>query len=476
MKKTFEKKSNILEGNLAKNIIIYTIPTILTGVLQLLFNATDTVMVGSFAGHSALASVGATGALINLIVNVFMGLSVGASVCVAQYYGSKNKDGVSQTTHTAMILALVMGVFVAIFGFVCSRTFLEMMGTPKDVIDGSTLYMRIYFLGMPANMLYNFGAGILRSQGDTRNPMIYLTISGFLNVGLNALFMIVFHMTVDGVAWGTVASQYLSAILITAHLFRTSEWARLELSKMRITVSRMKRIIRIGLPAGLQSFLFSCGNVVVQSSVNSFGGDFMAGNTAAQNIEGFIWIAMNAFQHTSLTFVGQHLGAKKVNKIPKIIALNVIFVTATGVLTAALALIFRYPLLSLYLDEESIIETAIDRLFIIAGSYFLCGIMDAFTGALRGLGNSVVPMVLTVISVCGVRITWVFTAFKILRDTDFAHIILYVCYPLSWILAITSMAIATAILYKKLKKSPLYAECFENSAKAKKKRVVVNEA
>jgi putative MATE family efflux protein len=329
---------------------------------------------------------------------------------------------------------------------------------------------------MPANMLYNFGAGILRSQGDTKNPMIYLTISGFLNVILNAIFLIVFDMTVDGVAWATVSSQYLSAILIISHLFRTSEWTKLELSKMRITVSKMKKIIRIGIPAGFQSFLFSCGNVVVQSSVNSFGGDFIAGNTAAQNIEGFIWMAMNSFQHTALTFVGQHIGAKKVDKLPKIIGLNVLFVTLTGVFTAAIAIIFRYPLLGLYLDEASIIETAIDRMFIIAGSYFLCGIMDVLTGTIRGIGNSIVPMVLTVGSVCGVRIVWVFTVFKLLRDTDYAHMILYSCYPLSWLAAVAAMAVAVVVLYKKLKKNPIYAECFVKSGQNKKNKEVVNEA
>lgn len=454
-------KSRILEGNLVKNIILYTIPTILTGVLQLLFNATDTVMVGKFAGPGALASVGATGALINLIVNVFMGLSIGASVCVAQAYGAKDKEGVSQTTHTAMILALIMGIFVGAFGFLCSRTFLGLMDTPSDVIDGSTLYMKIYFLGMPANMLYNFGAGILRSKGDTKNPMIYLTISGAVNVALNAIFMLCLHMTVDGVAWATVCSQYLSAVLIIAHLMRTDDWTKLELLKLRITVSKMKKIMLIGLPAGLQSFLFSCGNVAVQSSVNSFGGDFMAGNTASGNIEGFIWIAMNAFQHTALTFVGQHIGAKKVNKLPKIILLNVLFVAFTGIALAATIIVFRYPLLSLYLDDPAIIETAIDRMLIIATTYFTCGIMDVLTGSLRGLGSSMVPMVLTVVSVCGVRITWVYTIFKALRATSYAHTILYLCYPASWIIAVIAMAIATVILYKKLKRNPIYAQCYQ---------------
>ena len=461
MKSKANTKSRILEGNLVKNIILYTIPTILTGVLQLLFNATDTVMVGKFAGPGALASVGATGALINLIVNVFMGLSIGASVCVAQYYGAKDKEGVSQTTHTAMILAFIMGIFVGAFGFFCSRTFLGLMDTPSDVIDGSTLYMQIYFLGMPANMLYNFGAGILRSKGDTKNPMIYLTVSGALNVVLNAIFMLCFHMTVDGVAWATVCSQYLSAVLIIAHLMRTDDWTKLELSKLKITVSKMKKIMIIGFPAGLQSFLFSCGNVAVQSSVNSFGGAFMAGNTAAGNIEGFIWIAMNAFQHTALTFVGQHIGAKKVNKLPKIILLNVIFVTLTGVILAATVIVFRYPLLSLYLDDKSIIETAIDRILIIATTYFLCGVMDVLTGALRGLGSSMVPMVLTVVSVCGVRITWIYTIFKALRSASYAHTVLYLCYPVSWLIAVIAMAIATVILYKKLKRNPIYAQCYQ---------------
>lgn len=453
MKNRAISKDRVLEGNLVKNIIFYTIPTILTGIFQLLFNATDTIMVGKFAGPNALAAVGATGALISLIVNVFMGLSIGASVCVAQYYGAKDKKSVSETTHTAMILALVMGIAVGILGYFCSRTFLELMDTPADVINGSTLYMKIYFLGMPANMIYNFGAGILRSQGDTKNPMVYLTISGFLNVFLNAIFLLRFHMTVDGVATATVCSQYLSAILIIWHLMRTSEWTKLELSKLKLDVSKMKKIMMIGLPAGIQSFLFSCGNVVIQSSINSFGGDFMAGNAASSNIEGFIWIAMNAFNQTALTFVGQHVGARRVSKIPRIIWLNVLFVSLTGISLAACTIIFRYPLLGLYLDDPSIIETAIDRLLIIATTYFVCGIMDALTGALRGLGSSLTPMVLTVVSVCGVRITWVFTIFKANRASDMAHIILYLCYPVSWMAAVLSMAVAVYVFYRRIKRA-----------------------
>lgn len=444
-------ESSYTEGPLLKKLILFTIPLMLSGILQLLFNAADLVVVGRYAAdHTALAAVGATGALINLITNLFIGLSVGCSVSVAQYFGAKEDRDVSEVVHTSIVTSIIGGVIVMAIGLLGSRTFLGWMDTPADVIDQATLYMTIYFVGMPAVMLYNFGAAILRSIGDTRNPLIYLSIAGVLNVFLNLYFVIALHMGVAGVALATILSQTLSAALIVIHLFRSRECYRLELKKLRIYPNKLVKILRIGIPAGLQGTVFSISNVVIQSSVNSFGSLFMSGSTAASNIEGFIYIAMNAFHHTALTFVGQNMGAKKYHRVTRIFLLCLLMVTVLGLVLGMSAYLAGPALLSIYCPGDAVaISYGMERMAVIATTYFLCGMMDVMTGTLRGMGYSVVPMIITVVGVCGIRILWIYTVFAAVH-TPF---MLFISYTISWIISFAAQGIFFLCMRRKMLRS-----------------------
>ncbi len=442
--------TSITEGPLLKNLIIFALPLIATGLLQTAFNAADTIVVGRFAANGKLAvgAVGATGSLINMILNILLGLSVGAGVCVAQAVGAKDYKSAKETTHTALLLAIFFGVIVAIFGFTFCRTFLSWMKTPAEQIDLSTLYLRIYFIGTPFNIVYNFMASVMRSTGDTKHPLIFLTIAGATNCVLNLIFVTVFGMSVDGVAIATIASQALSAVMIVTYMMRKKDFVcRISFKELKLSKDKARRIIRIGLPAGLQSFLFSISNVTIQSSVNSFGADVVSGNSAAGNIEGFIWIAMNAFQHSSMTFIGQHVGARKTKRIPKILLLNLLLVTGIGATLGALAYFFRHFLLNIYLPgEETVIAYGAKRMTVIATTYFICGILDVFTGSIRGLGDSVSPMILTLVGTCGLRLLWVFTIFQMYRT----QYMLYASYPVSWIITDIAYAIDFVIVYRRL--------------------------
>lgn len=432
-------------------ILVYTLPIVATGILQLLFNAADLIVVGKFSGDSALAAVGSTGALINLIVNLLTGLSVGASVAVAQAYGAKNNKVLSDVVHTAICISVIGGIIFGMIGFFGAKTFLELMGNPSDVIDQATLYLKIYFAGVPVMMLYNFGAAILRSVGDTRHPLIFLSISGVINVMLNLMFVIGFGMDVDGVAYGTVISQAIAALFVVIYLARSKEAYKLEFSKLKIHKKEFLEMLRIGIPAGLQGTVFSLSNVVIQSSINDFGKVVMAGNTASSNIEGFIYIAMNSFYHAALTFIGQNIGAGHPEKIRKVMGLSALMSALTGVILGALALTFNHSLLSLYCSED---PTAIDyglvRMEIIATTYFLCGIMDTLTGSIRGMGNSVSPMVISMLGACGIRILWINTIYKRINYTSIfeKQRMLYLCYPISWILTCIALFICFIIVRK----------------------------
>ena len=437
------------ERSLLGQTLLFSLPLIATGVLQLLFNAADLVVVGQFAGSESLAAVGATGALINLIISLFQGLAVGASVNVAQYYGAKDERGVYETVHTAIPVSVIAGLILTVIGFFGTRTFLLWMDTPPDVIDLAALYMKIYFLGVTSLMVYSFGASILRATGDTKHPLIFLVIAGVLNVVLNLILVIFFHLGVAGVAIATVASQTLSAVLVIIHLIRTDEYVRLRPKEMRIYRDKLIKILRIGIPSGLQGGMFSLSNVVIQSSVNSFGSAVMSGNTAAANIEGFIWIAMNSYHQSALTFVGQKTGAREYDKIPRILRMNLILVTAIGIGMGLTAYLLRYPLLGIYLPgAPEQVEYGIQRMLVITITYFTCGIMDTLTGAIRGLGNSLVPMIITVLGVCGVRLLWIYTIFG-MYHTQF---ILYVSYPISWVLSFVVQLIAFILIFKRMKK------------------------
>ena len=439
---------DMTEGPLLPKILAFSGPLILTGILQLLYNAADVIVVGNYAdGHAPLAAVSSTGSLINLLVNIFMGLSVGASVVIARCYGARDVIRMRKAEHTAMTLALFMGIGVGAFGFLAARPLLEMMGSPADVIDGATLYMKIYFLGMPANMLYNFGAAALRAVGDTKRPMYYLMIAGLFNVLLNLLLVIVFHMDVAGVAIATVASQVISMALVLLCLFRTRGVIQLALSECRVDWKSAKEIIRIGLPAGLQGSLFSISNVLIQSAVNSFQSVVMAGNGVASNIEGFVYTAMNAQHQADMTFASQNYGAGKTDRVKKTLWCCLGTVTVIGLGMGFLILAFGPQLMGLYNSDPEVIAAGLVRMGIILPTYFLCGLMDVMVGQLRGIGYSVMPMIVSLTGACLLRIVWILTVFA----ANPTQQILYLSYPISWFATFAAhMACYLLIARKKL--------------------------
>ena len=421
---------NMCEGPLFNKIILFAIPLVLSGILQLLFNAADIVVVGRFSGEHSLAAVGSTSSLINLLINLFIGVSVGANVLVGRYYGAQDYDNIEKSVHTAMTAAFVSGVLMIFVGLFAARPLLEMMSTPDNVIDLSVLYMQIYFVGMPALMIYNFGAAILRSIGDTKRPLYFLTISGIVNVIFNLILVIVFDMGVAGVAIATILSESISAFFIILSLHQNEGALHLDLKKLHIDKEKLMLMLKIGLPAGLQGTIFSISNVLIQSSINSFGAFVMAGNTAASNLEGFVYTAMNAIYQTALSFTSQNVGAKKRERIDKILLQCLFIVSIIGLVLGVGTYLLGHPLLSLYTTSEKVIEFGLVRLSIISTMYLLCGIMDVFVGSLRGLGYSITPMLVSLSGACLFRIFWIFTIFQ-MYHTTFS---LYISYPISWIL------------------------------------------
>lgn len=424
---------DMTDGPLLPKILAYSGPLILTGILQLLYNAADVVVVGNFAGPKALAAVSSTGSLINLLVNIFMGLSVGASVVIARAYGAQDIRRMRNAEHTAISIAAVSGIFVGALGFFLARPMLELMDSPKDVIDGATLYVKIYFLGMPANMLYNFGAATLRAVGDTKRPLYYLTVSGLVNVVLNLILVIIFHMDVAGVAIATVVSQIVSMILVLLCLLRTEGNIRLNPRELRIDKRELADIARVGLPAGLQGSLFSISNVLIQASVNSFGSMVVAGNGVASNLEGFVYTAMNAQYQANLTFASANYGAGKYERVRKVVWVCLGVVTAIGLGMGLLFLLLGPQLISLYNQDPAVIEAGMERMRVILPMYFLCGLMDVMVGQMRGIGYSVLPMIVSLTGACLLRIIWIMTVFAA-NKTQF---ILYISYPISWFATFT---------------------------------------
>ena len=422
------REINMTEGPLLPRILAFSGPLILTGILQLLYNAMDVIVVGNYAGHEALAAVSSTGSLVSLLVNVFMGLAVGASVVVARYYGARDVCAMRRAEHTAMTMALFTGIGVGIFGFVMARPLLQMMDSPPDVIDGATLYVKIYFLGMPANMLYTFGAAVMRAVGDTKRPMVYLMISGLVNVLLNLLLVIVFHMDVAGVAIATVASMVVSMVLVLMCLFRTRGVTQLNLSECRIDGKSLREIVRIGLPAGLQGSLFSVSNVLIQSSVNTFGSLVVAGNGVASNIEGLVYTSMNAQYQANMTFASQNYGAGKADRVRKTLWCCMGSVTVIGLVLGLLVWLFGTPLMSLYNSDMQVISYGLIRMSVIMPTYFLCGLMDVMVGQLRGIGYSIMPMIVSLTGACLLRIVWILTVFA----QNHTLTTLYMSYPVSW--------------------------------------------
>ena len=457
MTKTNSKKYEIdmCNGPLLGKILVFYVPLMLSGVLQLLFNAADIAVVGRFSGNHALAAVGSTSSLTNLIVNLFIGLSVGTNVLVARYYGAGQKKELKEMVQTAIVTGFIGGVILIFLGFFISKPALTWMDTPADVIEHSVLYMRIYFAGMPFMMVYNFGAAVLRAVGDTKRPLYYLLVAGVVNVILNLVFVICFHMGVAGVATATVISQAISAILVVKCLIQTDGVYKLVLTDMHISMDKVWRMVRIGMPAGLQGALFSISNVLIQSSVNSFGSIAMAGNTAASNLEGFVYTAMNAFYQAAISFCGQNYGARKYKRVGRVLLICEVLVIIVGTVLGNLMYMFGGTLLQLYSTDAEVIRYGLLRLSFICVTYALCGMMDTIVGVLRGIGYAIMPMLVSLTGACLFRIVWIYTIFKQVHTLE----CLYISYPISWTLTFLAHLVCFIVIYRKLlKKDGLVAE------------------
>ncbi len=437
---------NLCEGPFLKKVVLYSIPILFTGLLQLAFNAADLIIVGQFCGSTCVAAVGATSSLTTLFVNLFMGLGVGGGVAVAQAIGAGDSRAVKKTVHTAIPLALICGVILSVLGLLFSDDMLRWMDTPEQELPLSTLYMKIYFCGSAASLVYNFGAAILRAAGDTKSPLIFLTCSGVLNVMLNTLFVTVFGRNVDGVAIATVASQVLSAVLVILALMRRKDACRLILKELKIHWGPLKKILRIGLPSGLQSSLFAISNVMVQSTVNSFGSVMLAGNSAAISLGGFVYTSMNSVYQAALNFTGQNYGARRFDNIRKVAWVCLGVVVTVGLLTGGTVTLFGKQLLGIYIkDSPESIDYGVIRLWIIVLPYFLCGMMDVASGLLRGMGVSLAPMITSVLGVCGFRLAWIFWIMPLHHTPE----MLYISYPISWTITFLAHYVTYRIVLKK---------------------------
>lgn len=439
------------EGNILPKIIKFSIPLMLSGMLQLFFNAADVIVVGRYAGDEALAAVGSTGALINLLINLFIGISIGASVLMGQAIGARDYNDAQDSLHTAMLTGFIGGIIMIFVGQVVSRPMLELMQTPDDVIELSSLYMKIYFMGMPGFMLYNFGAAILRAAGDTKRPLYYLFVSGIINVILNLYFVIVLKMSVDGVAYATIISEAISAILIVICLMRSDGYLNLSFRKLKIDGKKFIEMLKIGIPSGFTGIIFSVSNMLIQSSINSFGKLVMAANTAASNLEGFVYNAMNSIYQTALAFASQNMGAKKLDRVDDVLKKSLLVVSGVGLFFGVGAYLLGEILLRLYTPNQEVIDIAMLRLLVISTSYFLCGIMDVYSGVIRGMGFSFTPMLVSMFFVCAFRVFWIYTIFERFHE----QWVLYISYPVSWTITIIAYFFTYKIVRKKAKEKIL---------------------
>lgn len=443
-----KKDVNMLEGSVFRGIITFTIPVIAAGFLQLLFQAADLVVLGKFCGSNSVGAAGSTVSISNLLINFFLGSSTGTGVATAHAVGENDRKALHKVVHTALPTAIIIGVFLTVVGVLFSDTLLTTMGTPQEQLRLATVYMRIIFCGITFNMVYNFCASILRALGDTRSPLIFLTFSGILNVVLNLIFVIVFHMDVAGVALATIISQFVSAVLVVLALMRRTDAARLQLKKIKIYKDSLLKILKIGIPSGIQSSMFSISNVLIQSSINSLGAAVVSGGSAAHNIEGFVYIIMNAFYQATINFVGQNFGVKNFARIKEIVKKSLVLVSIVGFSSAMLVFAFAKPLLSLYItDNNESLQAGITRLAFVCLPYFLCGLMEVSTGAIRGMGVSTVPMVISIIGVCVIRVIWVATIFAAFGTVASV----YSCYSVSWAITFIAQITAFSIIYKRKK-------------------------
>lgn len=448
--RTKKYEIDMCNGSIMKKMIMFAFPLMCSSMLQLLFNAADIIVVGNYAGHNSLAAVGSTTSVINLLTNLFVGLSVGATVLVSHFYGAKQKEDLKTTVHTVVALSIASGLIMSVIGMVCTKQILIWMQTPAEVLDLAVTYLRIYFAGMLATMVYNFGAAILRAVGDTKRPLYYLALAGVINVLLNLLFVIKLDMDVAGVALATVISQCISALLVIRCLIKDKGDIHLDLRCLKIHKATFFKILQIGLPAGFQGMLFSLANVVIQSSVNTFGDIVVAGSAAASNIEGFVYMAMNAFHQAAISFTSQNVGAGKHERINKILFTAQFYVILVGLVMGLTVVHFGEPLLGLYNDNPEVIAAGMIRLRYIVSLYFLCGMMDVMVGSLRGLGYAVMPMIVSLVGACLLRIVWLAVFFPMEQFHSIEMI--YITYPVSWTITFLAHVLCFTIVRRRLRR------------------------
>ena len=438
---------DMCNGTLMDKLIVFAVPLMISGVLQLMFNAVDIIVVGQYSGSQSLAAVGSTTALINIFTNLFIGISMGVNVLAARFYAAGQDQQMSETVHTAILVALISGVIMTFVGVGMARWALEVMETPDDVIDLSTLYMRIYFLGMPFFMLYNYGAAILRAVGDTRRPLLFLIVAGITNAMLNVILVVKFHMAVEGVAIATVVSQLISCILVLRCLYQSESSYQLRFSKLRMNVSYLGQIFQVGIPAGIQSVVINFSNAMLQSSVNSFGSTAMAGYTAANNLLGFLYASVNSVTQACMSFTSQNYGVGKFKRMDRVLIdcaiISVVFAGTLG----TIFYVFGSEILQIYTKDPDVIKAGMEIISITTIPYFLCGIMDLFPGAMRGMGRSGVPMILSIIGTVGTRIVWIYGIFPLHRSL----FVLFISYPGSWLITIAMQVLCFFIVRKQVR-------------------------
>ncbi|MCQ2586337.1 MAG: MATE family efflux transporter [Treponema sp.] len=439
---------DMTEGSIVAKLVAFSVPLIISSILQLLFNAADIVVVGRFAGDNSLAAVGSTSSLINMLVNLFTGLATGTTVVAANYFGARDKTNLHDTVHTSMVVSVFSGLILTVIGIFGAKQILLMMGSPEEVLPLAQLYLKVYFGGITASMIYNFGSALLRAKGDTQRPLVILLVAGVINVILNLIFVIVFKMDVAGVALATVFSQGFAAVIVCVILVHENDDFHLNPAELKINRTIFFRIVRIGVPAGVQGILFSFSNVIIQSSVNSFGSIVVAGNSAASNIEGFVWTSMNGLSQGTMTFAGQNLGAGKTERIRKLPFVSQLMVIVEGLVLGNLVVLFSPTLLSLYTVNPDVIAEGVIRIKMVCTLYCLCGMMDCMANMIRGIGHSVLPMIVTIFGACGLRLLWIFTGF---RYVERFHSItsLLATYPVSWFVTWSVLVVCFVVIYKK---------------------------
>lgn len=440
---------DMTQGAIFPKLLEFSVPLIFSSILQLLFNAADIVVVGRFAGDNSLAAVGSTGSLINLLVNLFMGLSIGTNVLAANYFGQKNKNKLQETVHTSMLISVISGIILTIIGVIFTTPILEFMQTPEEVLKLASIYLRIYFYGITSSMIYNFGSALLRAQGDTKRPLLILLLSGIVNIILNLIFVINFKLDVAGVAYATVISQTISAIIVVIILLKEDNDFKLNLRKLSINPHIFAKLVKIGVPAGFQGIMFSFSNIIIQSAINSFGPILIAGNSAAISLEGFVYTSMNGFSQGALTFTSQNLGAVKKDRIKKVVIISQFSIIVIGLVLGWLGILFDNQLLSIYSKSPDVINAGKIRVFVIFSTYFLCGIMDAMANSIRGCGHSLLPAIVTIFCVCFFRIFYLATFFRIPQFHSPFYI--FISYPVSWFIAWIIHLICFIVIFKKIK-------------------------